>query len=961
LPVVTTDAGGIPFMVRDGETGFVISHAQELVHEAMAARALQLVEQPGHAELMTQRAHAECEQYSWTAVRDEWVKLYQEMNRPPANTNPNDLGKWWGKLRKMSVAEFRVRSLQALTARAERTGWSSLTSLPSDQKFFRQFVFEVDGITSGDQFLERFRTRNCAFFPAFGEREAVLAELRARWPEAEAQIVAQADRIVAGKFDLLGFKDLDFGNPINWRLEPLSGKAAPPLHWSRLDYLDTQVTGDKKIVWELNRHQHFLKLGQAYWLTRDEKYAEAFVRHLNSWMDQNPPKVGINWTSSLEVALRSISWLWAFHYFQDSAALDSQTFTRALKFLYLSGRHLETYLSTYFSPNTHLTGETLGLFYLGTLLPEFKAAARWRSTGRRILLKQLQCQVRADGVYFEQSSYYHRYTTDFYTHFLILLEPSLTVGPLLGGAPASAGGLGNFLSEPPASAGGLLDNPKQDVEQKLQALLDHLMYITRPDGSSPLIGDDDGGRLVTLDRRRANDFRAALSTGAALLGRGDYKFVAGEFAEETLWLLGARGARAFDEVETQKPAVQSKDFPYGGYYVMRDGWQPRANYLLFDCGPHGTSNCGHAHADALSIEVGVNGRPLLVDPGTYTYTGSKEQRDLFRGSSAHNVLLVDGEPSSIPAGPFSWKTIASCEPLSWISERRFDYVAGRHDGYERLTLPATHTRSILFLKNDYWIMRDRLAASGSHALQLLFHFAPEVVLGGVAQGDVREASERGEVSGAELHAVNRSQRIGLQLVFFGQEGRLSREESSVSQCYGNRETAPLCSFSAVFSGNRADPDEVITMLLPSDGERPKFKVREVEAIGGRAFELGAGDHCDLVVLKDARSERVETVRLASDFNWSWARFSKGVAGDAELLELLVIDGQHLALDGKEIVKSGKRVSQLVASRVGDRYRVETGDRYRVETNEGLLELSFPIGDLAQVFAESSRSLERSEI
>ena len=105
-------------------------------------------------------------------------------------------------------------------------------------------------------------------------------------------------------------------------------------------------------------------------------------------MDQNPPKLGINWASSLEVAFRAIAWLWAFYFFKDSAELTPRVFMPAIKFLYLSARHLETYLSTYFSPNTHLTGEALGLFYLGMLLPEFREAARWRDTGRRILLER---------------------------------------------------------------------------------------------------------------------------------------------------------------------------------------------------------------------------------------------------------------------------------------------------------------------------------------------------------------------------------------------------------------------------------------------------------------------------------------------------------------------------------------------------------------------------------------------
>src|SRR5688500_14125950 len=210
-------------------------------------------------------------------------------------------------------------------------------------------------------------------------------------------------------------------------------------------------------------------------------------------MDANPPKLGINWASSLEVAFRSISWLWALYFFKD--AVPVETLKRALKFLYLNARHLESYLSTYFSPNTHLTGEALGLFYLGTLLPEFKEAKRWRDLGSCILIEQLPIHVRRDGVYFEQSSYYHRYTTDFYIHFLLLSRANNF--PLPG-----------------------------QVEESLVLLLDHLMYITRPDGTTPLFGDDDGGRLAMLDVRAANDFRGTLAIGAVLFDRGDYKFVA---------------------------------------------------------------------------------------------------------------------------------------------------------------------------------------------------------------------------------------------------------------------------------------------------------------------------------------------------------------------------------------------------------------------------------------------------
>ncbi len=214
------------------------------------------------------------------------------------------------KLRGISLDELRVRGLQAFAAFAERKNWSSQSWLPSDDAI-RQLI-------NRDQFGMR-----ATFFAAFADPQATINELRRRWPNAEKEIVERADRIAEGRFDLLAFRNLSFGTPIDWHLEPIAGKRAPLVHWSRLNYLDADLFGDKKIVWELNRHQYFITLGQAYWLTSDERYAEVFVAHVTSWMDQNPPKLGVNWASSLEVAFRSISWLWALYFFKNSPALTA--------------------------------------------------------------------------------------------------------------------------------------------------------------------------------------------------------------------------------------------------------------------------------------------------------------------------------------------------------------------------------------------------------------------------------------------------------------------------------------------------------------------------------------------------------------------------------------------------------------------------------------------------------------
>jgi hypothetical protein len=699
------------------------------------------------------------------------------------------------KLKSASLHELRVRAAQRVAAFSERRGWSPLVKLPSDTAFAA--LLKLAATTATEGLLEHFRSRTePRFFGSFQDPETTVAAFKSRWPVTARQLVEKADRICEGRFDLLGYKDLSFGDPIGWQFEPLTGKRIPLLHWSKLDYLNADVAGDKKIIWELNRHQYFMTLGQAYRLTGDERYARVFVAHLDAWMDANPPKLGINWASSLEVAFRSIAWLWAFHFFKESPSISNETFKRAWKFLYLSARHLESYLSTYFSPNTHLTGEALGLFFLGTVLPEFKEARRWRDLGAEILVEQLPIHVQSDGVYFEQSSYYHRYTTDFYLHFLLLAQAN------------------DFKLAP-------------QVKESLLRLLDHLLYLTRPDGTTPLFGDDDGGRLAMLDVRAANDFRGTLAVGAAVFDRADYRFVAADAAEELLWLTGVNGLAKFDSIIPKEPSKTSMAFRSGGYFVMRDGWTPEANYLLFDCGPHGSLACGHAHADALAIDVAANGRTVLVDPGTCTYTGSRELRDWFRGSHAHNTVTIDGESSSAPNGPFSWKTTARCSLDKWVSEDRFDFVSGQHDGFTRLQDPVTVKREILFLKGDYWIIRDTIAAAREHRVEVRFLFDSE--------------------PGVEA---------ALDIRCFG-NGRKVEEEALVSHCYGQQEAAKALSFSATLD----DGGEIITFLLP---RKPgtEWSVTETEGEERRGFEVSGGNSRDTVI-------------IPASGVWIWTRTSGG--------------------------------------------------------------------------------------
>lgn len=600
------------------------------------------------------------------------------------------------KLRGRSVEELRVRGAQVLRAWVERAGISHEVGEPAVERIWRLLTVEAREQSHGeaDRLLKAFGDASVIrLWPGLADREATVAALRRHWPSAEKRILDKAEAIRAGRFSLLGYRDLSFGDPIDWHRDAVAGRSAPRGHWSTIPYLDTRIVGDHKVVWELNRHQHFIVLGQAYWLTGDERFARTIVDHLVAWMDANPPKMGVNWASSLEVAYRAISWLWALGFLRESPSLSGPTFLRALGFLDVHARHVENFLSTYFSPNTHLTGEALGLFAIGCCVPELEGAKRWKAVGAAILEQQLPIQVRPDGVYVEQSTHYQRYTIEIYLSALALAKQS-----------------GHSL---------------RGIDAPVQRALDYAMYVTAPDGTFPLIGDDDGGQLLPLDGHPLNDFRPALGTGAALFHRADYAAVAGGPSEQALWLLGPKTLAEYERLDPTPPKETERAFVEGGVYVARDDWTPSSNFLVVDSGPHGFLNGGHAHADALSFVLYVGGAPCFVDSGTCLYAASTAERNAFRASAAHNTLTVDGASSSEPdSAPFQWKTVATAEARRWRSSREFVFIEGLVDGFNPPGPSAQHERAILYVKGDYWVLHDRISAAGAHDVALHFHCAP---------------------------------------------------------------------------------------------------------------------------------------------------------------------------------------------------------------------------------------------
>jgi hypothetical protein len=529
-----------------------------------------------------------------------------------------------------------------------------------------------------------------------------VALLREHLPREAAEIVSEANDICRHRFRLLGYRDLAYGAEIDWHLDAVHGLRSTLIPWFKINFLDFAQVGDHKITWELSRHQHLVILAKAWLLTGEEGYAREIFAQWYSWQRANPYPLGANWASSLEVAFRSLSWIWLQHLLTECPVVPPGFQNDLLHALALNGRHIERYLSTYFSPNTHLLGEAVVLFCIGTLCPQISSAEDWKKNGWEIVQEETLRQVRPDGVYFEQSLYYHVYALDFFLYARLL---------------ASRNGV-----EIPSGFDLVL--------RKMLAVIQALAQAGPPDG----FGDDDGGRVFNSIRNRAEHMTDPLAIGAALF-HDDSLRASATLTEEAIWLFGDEALSSTTEPTHSRPAIKSQSFPDGGLYIVESS-EPFSQQMVIDAGPQGIGRSGHGHADALSVILAFGGRRWLVDSGTCCYIGPGGERDTFRGTRAHNTLAVDGLDQAEPEGPFAWSSIPNTQADLWIPGATFTLFAGSHSGYERLPESVRHRRFVFHMNGSFWLIRDVAGGNGSHLLETFWHFAPNVEVSNCGNGFV---------------------------------------------------------------------------------------------------------------------------------------------------------------------------------------------------------------------------------
>lgn len=517
--------------------------------------------------------------------------------------------------------------------------------------------------------------------------------------------------------------------PIDWHSDFKSG-----YRWSAAMRAESIVYGhepgvDIKVPWELARMQHLPPLAFAYGnaLKRGDQKATRFVDlfcdQALDFISSNPPGYGVNWSCTMDVAIRAANLALAFDLFRSFDAAFSQEFIEELiASLTAHATHIVQNLETGdgFRGN-HYLADIVGLLIVSALLPSDDKSNSWLAFAIGEFVEETGLQFHADGSNAEASTNYHRLSAE-----MVVYATAVALGlpkerrKAIDGASTTA-----WSATLPQTTRSITwsDEYGAFTAEHFHAVRKMAMFtcaVTKPNGQVAQIGDTDNGRLFKLQpvflassvSEGYLDHSHLIAAIGGLLNDDDLIERAGPANALEVQIvqslkqggtpkLAVQESSSNDTVETltdqSKPAtrahrliitlpdaslcnnLESTAFPDFGLYI----WRSQRFYLAIRCGAIGQAgNGGHAHNDQLSIELQIDGEDWLADPGTGVYTANTKTRDLYRSHLAHfGPRLQTTEPSRLDLGLFRLEdnTNAAC---LLFTETEF---LGRHEGYNTQT------------------------------------------------------------------------------------------------------------------------------------------------------------------------------------------------------------------------------------------------------------------------------------
>jgi hypothetical protein len=400
-----------------------------------------------------------------------------------------------------------------------------------------------------------------------------------------------------------------------WSLHPLVGTRYPTAPWWELRpfmSLDPAL-GDVKDVWEPARFTWAFDLVLGYAASRNERYAVAFWRGVESFVDGNPPFRTIQWSCGQETSIRALSCMWAERAFASAQATTPARRAKLQDMLAWSGERVADAIEYAVSQrNNHGISEATGLIALGARLSNVHPDAdRWLRDGTRWIERLVLDQFGEDGWYVQHSFNYLRMALDQVVVAQRVLDHTR----------------GRGLS-------------KMAVARVRSAIALLLEVHDIDSGDVPNHGANDGSLVLPITTRGYRDFRPSITSAALTFGAPlPEDFV--EAQEAVAWL----GA---NQIERHPPP------PVPRVVAGSSGWASVHSARARVFARAGQYRSNPSHVDPVHLEIWIDGQPRAIDAGTYRYTAPAPWGNALAAIGVHNTLEIPTLPAAVKGFRFLW-------------------------------------------------------------------------------------------------------------------------------------------------------------------------------------------------------------------------------------------------------------------------------------------------------------------
>ena len=431
-------------------------------------------------------------------------------------------------------------------------------------------------------------------------------------------------------------------------------------HWPdtfsySLEYKQRDDIGDARTNWELNRHFQFALLAKNYFASGDKKYLNELTDLFEDWNKRNPFLHGISWTSVMEVAIRASNWCYAYGFLSKSKDVPDELLDKLRIGILNMTDYIAAHYSRYSSANNHLIVEAFVIGQSGILFDYHP----WITLSVSILTRELPLQNYTDGVNKELSLHYQSFYMEAMGLMLRLLQKN------------------NFTIP-------------DTWMPMLNKMCKYLADCMGKHGEVIEFGDNDEGKILDLHGGEESHYRYVLGLLSCLLDRRYVDF--DDYSENLHWLFTENDM----EEAGSKPLYEPEKavcYREGGNTILRSS-DGRALIGIDHAALGFGSIAAHGHADALSFQMYVDGKPVFIDPGTYIYHCDLQSRNEFRKTENHNTVCIGEKDQSEMLGAFLWGKKAEC-CLEKAAFGDSNTVVVSHNGYA----PDTHRRSFKLTAN----------------------------------------------------------------------------------------------------------------------------------------------------------------------------------------------------------------------------------------------------------------------